>query len=944
MKKYISIFLFFFSFSIALSGQGWVEILNTPGLQTTNTIGLSDGNFATVLRAPNGIANSDAGNYLIKYDLNGQIILLEKINDAPNNFSVLVIESPDGGYFIWTNDGLLVKLDANFQEEWSNLIIFDSQTSGTSRMADPFITADGHLIIAGSAGVNGVGEGYFRKYDLDFNLIWETAGHPSLITDIIENSSGELTFFYGGTSSAAGMGVGKVSGAGIPIWVTDLTSTLTFGTNYEIVGMDDGNFMLFQAYNPAFTATQSKFNGDGELEWTKELIDPTVFSVLSKQVKVSDGFVTTGTIGGAFPGEGFANLMLLKTDFDGNVVWLKNHHVEGTNSEYCRSIVATPDGGFIGATEFGDGTNEGRGVYLFRANAEGNIYEQQLTGIIARDSIGNCDINDAAALEGWTISASNADHTIHASSDETGLYTLNVPTGIYTITVHPPNDLWEVCDNNETLGFVENSQLNKSYVVQAVAECSAMAIQTTFPIARPCFDNNAYNISYCNQGTIMAEDAFVEISIDSDLTYVSSSIPLSSQSDNVLTFDIGDIPSGDCGDFNVIFMIDCETELDETICLYSSIFPDDDCGAITNPWEGAFVEALVGCETDSIDFSLLNSGLDDMNDTRQFIIIEDAIVLFQSDYQLEEASSLNIKVPANGSTYIMEAMQEVGAPGVELLKVWVEGCGANQNGEFSTGFVNQYSLGDNNPQTDTECREASAAYDPNDKEGLPRGYGTEHFLAKNTDIEYLIRFQNTGNDTAFTVVLLDTIAPELNLSTLRIGPASHDFEWEIIDGNVLQYTFNSILLPDSTTNFVASNGFAKFTISQQPDLADGTVIKNDVGIYFDFNEVVMTNETYHTIGEDFIEVSTQNPVIQSARIEVYPNPFNNFTQIKMGDLHLENGNFELYDLSGRLVFQQQFSGNQFTFHRNENILSGNYFYKVMDDQKGMINNGQLSIQ
>ena len=154
--------------------------------------------------------------------------------------------------------------------------------------------------------------------------------------------------------------------------------------------------------------------------------------------------------------------------------------------------------------------------------------------------------------------------------------------------------------------------------------------------------------------------------------------------------------------------------------------------------------------------------------------------------------------------------------------------------------------------------------------------------------------------------------------------------------------FENIFLPDSTTNFNASNGFLKYTIKQQPDLPEGTVIKNDVGIYFDYNEVVMTNETFHTIGYDFIVLSEQTPIIEAARINIYPNPFDDYTFFKMNSYFTDSGTFELFDLAGKLILQQSFNGNEFLFHR-DNLLSGNYFYKITDNKNGMINSGQLSI-
>ena len=132
----------------------------------------------------------------------------------------------------------------------------------------------------------------------------------------------------------------------------------------------------------------------------------------------------------------------------------------------------------------------------------------------------------------------------------------------------------------------------------------------------------------------------------------------------------------------------------------------------------------------------------------------------------------------------------------------MEGC----NG-VNPGFVTIFPEDDGAPFISIDCRENISSFDPNDKQAFPRGYGSEHFIEKNTALEYLIRFQNTGTDTAFTVILKDTLSPWLDLYSVRPGAASHDYEYEILGQNIIKITFNNILLPDSNINELASHGF-----------------------------------------------------------------------------------------------------------------------------------------
>jgi hypothetical protein len=57
--------------------------------------------------------------------------------------------------------------------------------------------------------------------------------------------------------------------------------------------------------------------------------------------------------------------------------------------------------------------------------------------------------------------------------------------------------------------------------------------------------------------------------------------------------------------------------------------------------------------------------------------------------------------------------------GDSLVSVSIEGCGGNIN----TGVVTQFSSYDGSPFLDIDCRMNIGAYDPNDKQGFPLGYG-----------------------------------------------------------------------------------------------------------------------------------------------------------------------------------------------------------------------------
>lgn len=142
------------------------------------------------------------------------------------------------------------------------------------------------------------------------------------------------------------------------------------------------------------------------------------------------------------------------------------------------------------------------------------------------------------------------------------------------------------------------------------------------------------------------------------------------------------------------------------------------------------------------------------------------------------------------------------------------------------------------------------AYDPNDKTEIHgNDFNTRH-IAEGEYLKYLIRFQNTGNDTAFTVYVRDTLSDKVDWNSLEMIAASHDYALQIREGNQLEWRFNKIMLVDSNTNEPASHGFIAYRIKPKNTLQTGDTVKNTASIYFDFNPPVITN-TAHSVVSQF---------------------------------------------------------------------------------------------
>ncbi|NNC83473.1 MAG: hypothetical protein HKN79_07845, partial [Flavobacteriales bacterium] len=158
----------------------------------------------------------------------------------------------------------------------------------------------------------------------------------------------------------------------------------------------------------------------------------------------------------------------------------------------------------------------------------------------------------------------------------------------------------------------------------------------------------------------------------------------------------------------------------------------------------------------------------------------------------------------------------------------------------------------------------TCAYDPNDKLGRPLGYTDAHYILQGQEIEYRIRFQNTGNAPATVVFLTDSIDMQLDLSSFTLEHSTHCVN-TVIDpiSRIVTFYFDDIQLPDSVSDPLGSQGHVVFTLQQNEGLLPGDTIRNQGKIFFDNNPPIITNETWHTIFDcDWMTIDYDNETRQ----------------------------------------------------------------------------------
>ncbi|MBL8000351.1 MAG: DUF11 domain-containing protein [Flavobacteriales bacterium] len=159
---------------------------------------------------------------------------------------------------------------------------------------------------------------------------------------------------------------------------------------------------------------------------------------------------------------------------------------------------------------------------------------------------------------------------------------------------------------------------------------------------------------------------------------------------------------------------------------------------------------------------------------------------------------------------------------------------------------------------------------------------TDFVIGQDTMLTYTIRFQNTGTAPAYQVTVTDTLSPDVDMSTFVQGVGSHPFTVRFKPGRVVEWQFNSINLPDSSTNERKSHGAVRFHIRPQAPLMPGTAITNSAGIVFDLNPPVITNEAT-------VVLTTSTGLAQhtATTLALHPVPTSDLLHIRASDPDLD---------------------------------------------------------
>ncbi|RYM32521.1 T9SS type A sorting domain-containing protein [Brumimicrobium glaciale] len=574
------------------------------------------------------------------------------------------------------------------------------------------------------------------------------------------------------------------------------------------------------------------------------------------------------------------------------------------------------------------------------------------SGNVFQDFNQNCTVDNLElGIENLTVVVNPGNYVVQ--TDNLGVWYIDsLPIGTYTATVDTTTTWIPTCSPSVTFTVTDPSILVQSPPIGMLSTipCAGPDISILTPVARPCFPATVF-VQTKNEitATEIMSNAFVEVQLDTTLILTSASHPYTALGNNAFKFEIGDFYPGQIENIVIATTVDCQAIMGQTICNTAELFPIEPCSLdtlpglplnynpngqlpihCTLPYDQSSISVDGWCQNDSLYFEVTNSGAlgsGDMQCYAPVLIFKDTVLTFADSLILTGGESHLYVFPATGQTWIINVPQHPLHPGNSNPSAHIELCGDILN--WTPNIVNLYPLDDADPFIDINCLQLTGSYDPNDKKGFPLGLTDENRISRGDQLEYLIRFQNTGTDTAFTVIIRDTLDSQLNLFTVTPGVSSHNYSFELLNGNVLEWTFNNILLPDSTTNEPESNGFATFRVDQVPNLPYGSVIYNEADIYFDFNLPIITNETFHTIYNGYIDVlSIEEFISMTNDISVFPNPTSASITLEVTN-ELLGENYMIFDQSGRLLAKDKVVLLNTELDLS-NYKSGFYFLRVGD--------------
>lgn len=515
------------------------------------------------------------------------------------------------------------------------------------------------------------------------------------------------------------------------------------------------------------------------------------------------------------------------------------------------------------------------------------FHSNLITGTVFLNSNNDC-VQDATETGLGNHVLFSQPGSYYAMTNGNGGYQVQSDSGNYTVTPlqFQLHRLLEsiICPTSGSYSGLFNSSegdtaSGKNFAINQTL-CPLLTIGVGSDRRRRCARNHT-TITASNIGTVPSDtNTTVFIKLPKYVSFISASKPHTfNPVDSTYQFKTGPIPSDSKVAIQIIDSVSCVNGiLGKEQCTKAWIRPENTCYLQPAGWDGADIKIKAGCSTPGNQpvFTIKNVGSSMVSAGSYKVYIGSNLAYTQS-VQLAGGDSLVFLVPTSDTNNVRVEMNQTVYHPFSTFAVSEVRCSGNGQGPIL------FSPDNGNPQSDVDCMPIRDSYDPNDKQVQPRGITNAGLIEPERPLEYKIRFQNTGNDIAYRVVVVDTLSESLDLSTFEELGSSHNYSLNIggREKPVIRFIFENINLPDSASDPEMSSGFVRFRIKPKTSAALGTKIFNHAEIYFDFNDPIITNKTLNTlylptvvpdIIDSVIILGTHDQVREINRISLVPNP------------------------------------------------------------------------
>ncbi len=568
----------------------------------------------------------------------------------------------------------------------------------------------------------------------------------------------------------------------------------------------------------------------------------------------------------------------------------------------------------------------GDGGSFFTTQAFQRNYISNVSGSVIKASSSTCGPQSVRYPLPYRLFSD--ENNFFTSSDENGKFNLWLDTGSHQIRQIPLSPILarleqQQCPPNNAstrvniLGFEDTLQIGD--FVNTVRPCAVLIVNQDHFLMRPCRASRL-SIVVQNQGNAASTPTSIQVKFPQHLFFVSADRTWDYNAlDSTYRFQLPALQPSEPFVIRIVDSVACNPNAltGANLCVTTKIANVPNCLLqSTSNWDGADLEVASRCLNGQTRFTIRNNGAS-MPATSTYRIFVGSDLAHEASFQLAAANQMVVSFAANAPAgiYRLEVPQSANHP----LSTFAAADADCQNGTSTNGLFPQPGQ---SPLVDIVCVTVTNAYDPNDKLVWPKGVGADGNIEPGTELKYTLRFQNTGTDTAFSVVVRDTLSQFLNVETLQLGIGSHPYRLTITGQGrpVLNFHFDNILLPDSNRNEPMSHGQVSFTISPKINLSLGTRVENFTDIYFDYNDPIRTNTTVNTLWRPtivrgvidtvFVNEPTTGfePKVIENKITLIPNPANGKVEV----VSLTRGTIRVLDAQGRILIMQQATSEKTT--------------------------------